>query len=181
VRVLLIPHDLDTPWEESHLRTVAARDGVLYCGWYDTDGQAQVYRVEHHGEGHPLTATPLEHRVIHSPTGFAWGYGGSGPADLAYNLLRDYVAYRLAPSQSPRQRAELADHVASELHQAVKSALVAAFPERWLLPGRALHEGLRAMLARASRSEWWLTPIGREALELVVGEKEGGPRKAATR
>jgi hypothetical protein len=23
----------------------------------------------------------------HSPSGFAWGYGGSGPADLALNIL----------------------------------------------------------------------------------------------
>lgn len=27
--------------------------------------------------------------VCHSPTGFAWGYHGSGPAQLAYALLRD--------------------------------------------------------------------------------------------
>jgi len=25
--------------------------------------------------------------VCHSPTGFEWGYGGSGPADLALNIL----------------------------------------------------------------------------------------------
>lgn len=25
--------------------------------------------------------------VVHSPTGFEWGYGGSGPADLALNVL----------------------------------------------------------------------------------------------
>lgn len=30
---------------------------------------------------------PLAHQVRHSPTGFAWGYGGSGPADLARSLL----------------------------------------------------------------------------------------------
>lgn len=32
-------------------------------------------------------ATNVEHKVVyHSPTGFEWGYGGSGPADLALNL-----------------------------------------------------------------------------------------------
>ena len=32
--------------------------------------------------------TPLPRRyVYHSPTGFEWGYGGSGPADLALNIL----------------------------------------------------------------------------------------------
>jgi hypothetical protein len=30
---------------------------------------------------------PLPHLVKHSPTGFSWGYGGSGPADLARCLL----------------------------------------------------------------------------------------------
>jgi len=36
---------------------------------------------------------------LHSPTGFAWGYGGSGPADLALNILLLFVdketAYQL--------------------------------------------------------------------------------------
>lgn len=27
----------------------------------------------------------------HSPTGYAWGYGGSGPADLALNILLRFV------------------------------------------------------------------------------------------
>lgn len=29
--------------------------------------------------------------VYHSPTGFEWGYGGSGPADLALNILAIFV------------------------------------------------------------------------------------------
>lgn len=35
---------------------------------------------------------PLPHVVRHSPTGFEWGYGGSGPADLAYSILADACA-----------------------------------------------------------------------------------------
>jgi hypothetical protein len=31
----------------------------------------------------------LRHVVKHSPTGYSWGYGGSGPADLARSLLID--------------------------------------------------------------------------------------------
>lgn len=31
----------------------------------------------------------LHHSNKHSPSGFNWGYGGSGPADLAYAILRD--------------------------------------------------------------------------------------------
>ena len=40
----------------------------------DPDGQAVV-------EGLPAQ------RVRHSPTGYEWGYSGSGPADLARNIL----------------------------------------------------------------------------------------------
>lgn len=32
---------------------------------------------------------PLRHIRQHSPTGFGWGYGGSGPADLARSMLID--------------------------------------------------------------------------------------------
>lgn len=31
--------------------------------------------------------------VNHSPTGFAWGYGGSGPAQLALAILADYFEH----------------------------------------------------------------------------------------
>lgn len=34
---------------------------------------------------------PLVHHVEHSPTGFCWGYGGSGPADLALSILWDFL------------------------------------------------------------------------------------------
>jgi len=32
----------------------------------------------------------LTHRSKHSPTGFMWGYGDSGPADLARSILFDH-------------------------------------------------------------------------------------------
>jgi len=34
---------------------------------------------------------PLRHRVRHSPTGFEWGYLGSGPADLALSILWNFL------------------------------------------------------------------------------------------
>lgn len=34
---------------------------------------------------------PLRHRVCHSPTGFEWGYLGSGPADLALSILWNFL------------------------------------------------------------------------------------------
>lgn len=39
----------------------------------------------------------VPHRyVVHSPTGFEFGYGGSGPADLALNILGAFVSAREA-------------------------------------------------------------------------------------
>jgi hypothetical protein len=40
----------------------------------------------------------LYHRVRHSPTGFSWGYGGSGPADLARSILWDYLEAEPKPA-----------------------------------------------------------------------------------
>jgi len=37
--------------------------------------------------GGPVVYGVGQNWVYHSPTGFAWGYGGSGPADLALNIL----------------------------------------------------------------------------------------------
>jgi len=34
---------------------------------------------------------PLWHIIVHSPDGFNWGYGGSGPADLALAILADLI------------------------------------------------------------------------------------------
>lgn len=40
--------------------------------------------------------TPLTHHSKHSPTGFSWGYAGSGPADLARCLLIDHLGTKAA-------------------------------------------------------------------------------------
>ena len=54
--------------------------------------------IEQHGillrrvDGQTYTNVP--HLVTHhSPTGYEWGFGGSGPADLALNIL-EYMLYR---------------------------------------------------------------------------------------
>lgn len=57
----------------------------------------------------------------HSPTGFEWGYEGSGPAQLSLALLLDAV---------PTSRADLA----AEHYQGFKRAVVGRLPrERWAL------------------------------------------------
>src|SRR6478672_11221997 len=54
----------------------------------------------------------------HSPTGFSWGYGGSGPAQLALALLANALAD---------------DDRAVRLHQDFKFKVMACWPEgeRW--------------------------------------------------
>jgi len=39
---------------------------------------------------------PLKHEAKHSPTGYEWGYLGSGPADLALSILMDCTGSRIA-------------------------------------------------------------------------------------
>jgi len=47
----------------------------------------------------PDKLRPLRHVVLHSPTGFNWGYSGSGPADLALSLLCDVLGERPSEKQ----------------------------------------------------------------------------------
>lgn len=63
------------------------------------------------GRGNASCSLP-QTLVVHSPTGFEWGYGGSGPADLALNVLARFVN----PSEAWR------------LHQDFKSDVIARIP-----------------------------------------------------
>jgi hypothetical protein len=69
---------------------------------------------------------PLRHVVLHSPTGFGWGYGGSGPADLALSLLCDVLGERPSEKQIYYGRFKAYPH-----HQDFKREIVA----RWEFGG----------------------------------------------
>ena len=60
---------------------------VAYVG-YRQSGQAIV---EKQPDQERLTPERSLQLVNHSPSGFEWGYGGSGPAQLALALLLDYT------------------------------------------------------------------------------------------
>src|SRR6202022_2416313 len=68
----------------------------------------------------------------HSPTGFSWGYGGSGPAQLALALLADALGD---------------DDRAVRLHQEFKFKVVAAWPEgeRWGITTEQITAGVNLM------------------------------------
>lgn len=88
------------------------------------------------GEGKRVWPLPLHlHEVNHSPTGFEWGYLGSGPAQLAYEILRD------ATGCPP---------VAGWFHQQFKTAFVLHFDrDRWSLSREEVLEWLFARLGEA--------------------------------
>lgn len=75
------------------------------------------------------TITNVEQRYIfHSPDGFEWGYGGSGPADFALNILVLFVDISTA----------------FWLHQNFKWEFVARLPtEGGDIPGEKILEWIR--------------------------------------
>jgi hypothetical protein len=48
-----------------------------------------VVKVEENGKFKTLDPSPSQKLYNHSPTGFSWGYHGSGPSQLALALLLD--------------------------------------------------------------------------------------------
>jgi hypothetical protein len=81
---------------------------------------------------------PLRHIPFHSPDGFAWGYYGSGPADLALAMLVDYLRERpprtgwLAGAKFSRWTV---DSRAFAHHQDFKREVVAQCGDEWELYG----------------------------------------------
>jgi hypothetical protein len=66
----------------------------------------------------------------HSPDGFEWGYGGSGPAQLALAILADVFA---------------PDEVAQRHYQQFKFQVIAGLPhESWTLTSQDVEAWLRA-------------------------------------
>ena len=64
----------------------------IYQGYVDFSNNAHINVID--GEN----VKPLKHVVRHSPTGFSWGYGGSGPADTALSILTDCLGEKIANS-----------------------------------------------------------------------------------
>lgn len=88
--------------------------------------KSKIYRGEP-GKGVKVIAPsgrshPLRHIVLHSPTGFGWGYGGSGPADLALSLLCDVLGERPSRKQINHGRFKAYPH-----HQTFKREFVAGW------------------------------------------------------
>jgi hypothetical protein len=93
----------------------------VYSGTRNKNGDASVRVFT--GDREPMWE-PTPHLRLrldlacHSPSGFNWGYGGSGPAQLALALLADALGN---------------DKRALELHQAFKWRLVGDLEDDWTM------------------------------------------------
>ncbi len=87
-----------------------------------------------------VDGAPLRHVVRHSPTGFEWGYAGSGPADLALSILLDFTRD---------------EDLAHRLHQDFKFTFVCRFPaDKWTLAGADILTWLREHGAAPASLKW---------------------------
>jgi len=95
-------------------------------------------RREYHLTIVTVNGRPLDPRLDlweHSPDGFEWGYGGSGPAQLALALLADHLGD---------------DELAMALHQDFKLAVVAKLSQpTWSLTSDQIETAVQL-----------LTPVG---------------------
>ena len=105
--------------------------------WRDAQGTA-------HASLGTAEGAPLGHVVRHSPTGIEWGYGGSGPSDLALSVLTAVVGTE-----------------AAERHY---RALVAEVVARVLRPGGVMRaDSVRAWVRRQDDPAQNPTTTGRAA------------------
>lgn len=74
-----------------------------------------------------VNGKPLRHHVYHSPTGFNFGYRGSGPADLARSILWDY----------------LGKEPARVLYQNFKDTFVATWGNKWQITSREIQDWIK--------------------------------------
>ncbi|MFC4360192.1 DUF6166 domain-containing protein [Halobium salinum] len=105
---------------------------VVYVG-YRRRGRAIV---EKQPDQEQLTLDRSLELVDHSPSGFEWGYGGSGPAQLALALLLDYT---------DGEEVALAEYMAFKTE--VVSQLECTEPDGcWRLTGREIDAALREIV-----------------------------------
>ena len=104
-----------------------------YRGWRSARG-AEVTVEEAGRRGHRLRRRGDLYN--HSPNGFEWGYGGSGPAQLALALLADALGD---------------DERALQLHQDFKWEIVASLPKvSWLMTDDQVREVAATLNERRS-------------------------------
>ena len=70
---------------------------VAYRGHRTPTGVCTVWTVDRDGTEAPLPIARGEKPHPHSPEGFQWGFGGSGPATLAESILTAHLGWSPHP------------------------------------------------------------------------------------
>jgi len=110
----------------------------VYTGRRGPEG-CVVWAIDGNGERKPLN--PRQELRNHSPTGFEWGYGGSGPAQLALAIQAEHLGD---------------DHAALKLYQDFKWACIAQIGgANWSLSS----EEIDNCLARLSEQQEDIQPL----------------------
>jgi hypothetical protein len=106
--------------------SLSARQRSRADGYFDTRPSSV-----HSGVAAGRALNPRFDLWNHSPTGFEWGYTGSGPAQLALALLADHLAD---------------DQEALEIYQSFKVAIVGGLHwKSWELTSHAIDDVLRTI------------------------------------
>ena len=72
----------------------------------------------------------LRHVDVHSPTGFEYGYAGSGPADLALSILADYFSEDATGKEIREVPIGAEPPECWKHHQGFKSAMIATLDRK---------------------------------------------------
>jgi len=103
---------------------------------------------------------PLRHINFHSPDGFEWGYGGSGPADLALAILVDFLSEDPVAVQTYAKTGRGEPSAAVHAHQRFKDKFIVGLPkEHWRLREDEI-------------KKWYYEVIGALCKECRCGMKE---------
>lgn len=132
---------------------------------YDGDNGGTVIVLDPTQADNPdLVAAKLEPRLDlrdHSPTGFAWGYGGSGPAQLSLAILAEVIQD---------------DDAALDLYQQFKEVIARLPKSTWSISEEYVRGWIEAMLARPLQLDGDPPPdYVHEPAEIVAGGEELDP------
>jgi hypothetical protein len=103
----------------------------IYTGVAEPSGRNRVFVTTESGR-----RTELVHRRVHSPDGFAWGYSGNGPADLAHSILTIEIGEEATAAIAARFR----DDVVAKLPQHESFELSSTLVWDWIVANRRLVE-----------------------------------------
>ena len=89
--------------------TMTERNPVIYRGYRNTSKGALVDRSDE------KKLDPRADLIEHSPDGFEWGYGGSGPAQLALAIIADTLRDRM-PNKAEADRMTMTVYQDFKMH-----------------------------------------------------------------